>query len=109
MDDIRVELTDEFDKNFDRKAFFDRPWAPLSPNYRPKNGSMLVRTSTLRNSIRPHVDRNTLTYTSLKCAVGLGETIIKAKMRSSGAWPLPNASGGQLQFPPVLLSAGIPW
>lgn len=64
MDDIRVELTDEFDKNFDRKAFFDRPWAPLSPNYRPKNGSMLARTGALRKSIRPHVDGNTLTYTS---------------------------------------------
>lgn len=64
MDDIRVELTDEFDMNFDRKAFFDRPWAPLSPNYHPKNGSMLVRTGALRKSIRPHVDGNTLTYTS---------------------------------------------
>ena len=64
MDDIRVELTDEFDKNFERKAFFDRPWAPLSPNYRPKDGSMLVRTGALRESIRPHVNGNTLTYTS---------------------------------------------
>lgn len=64
MDDIRVELTDEFDKNFERKAFFDRPWAPLSPDYQPTEGSMLERTGALRHSIRPHVDGNTLTYTS---------------------------------------------
>ena len=24
--DIKVELTDEFDKNFERKAFFSKPW-----------------------------------------------------------------------------------
>ena len=64
MDDIRVELTDEFDKNFERKAFFDRPWTPLSPDYHPKDGSMLERTGALRHSIRPHINNNTLTYTS---------------------------------------------
>lgn len=35
MRDLKVELDDEFDRNFERKAFFDRPWAPLSPNYNP--------------------------------------------------------------------------
>ena len=29
MRDLKVELDDEFDRNFERKAFFDRPWAPL--------------------------------------------------------------------------------
>ncbi|MTU75414.1 hypothetical protein GMD74_20635, partial [Parabacteroides merdae] len=44
MKDIRVELTEEFDLNFERKAFFDRKWTPLSPNYQPTTGSMLIRT-----------------------------------------------------------------
>lgn len=26
ISDLRVELSDEFDRNFERKAFFDRPW-----------------------------------------------------------------------------------
>ena len=28
LNDLRVELSDEFDRNFQRKAFFDRPWPP---------------------------------------------------------------------------------
>ena len=28
LHDIQVELTEEFDRNFERKAFFDRPWRP---------------------------------------------------------------------------------
>lgn len=48
MKDIRVELTEEFDLNFERKAFFDRKWTPLSPNYQPTTGSMLIRTGALR-------------------------------------------------------------
>ena len=26
LNDIKVDLADEFDKNFERKAFFDKPW-----------------------------------------------------------------------------------
>ena len=51
MRDLKVELDDEFDRNFERKAFFDRPWAPLSPNYNPSEGSMLMRTGALRRSL----------------------------------------------------------
>ena len=42
MKDIRVELTEEFDLNFERKAFFDRKWTPLSPNYQPTTGATLT-------------------------------------------------------------------
>ena len=52
MKDIRVELTEEFDLNFERKAFFDRKWTPLSPNYQPTTGSMLIRTGALRRGLR---------------------------------------------------------
>lgn len=71
MKDVRVELTDEFDRNFERKAFFDRPWAPLSPNYAPTEGSMLLRTGALRRSLRSRIDGTKLIYTSSLKYAGL--------------------------------------
>jgi phage gpG-like protein len=48
--DLRVELLDEFDKNFERKAFFDQPWENTKmPNRR---GSLMMRSGALRRSIR---------------------------------------------------------
>ncbi len=64
---IRVELDDEFDRNFDREAFFDRPWAPHSPNYHPTSGTLLTRTSALRKSLFPgKINGNALSYASSK-------------------------------------------
>lgn len=48
--DIRVDLTEEFDKNFERKAFFTKAWKKRKdPN---ANGSLLNVSGTLRRSIR---------------------------------------------------------
>ena len=69
MRDLKVELDDEFDRNFERKAFFDRPWAPLSPYYTPSEGSMLMRTGALRRSLHSRIDGTRLIYeSSLKYA-----------------------------------------
>lgn len=50
IDDLRVELTDEFDRNFERKAFFTKRWKPRR-NKRAL-GSLLHVTGTLRRSIK---------------------------------------------------------
>lgn len=69
MNDLKVELTDEFMRNFDRKAFFDRPWAPLSKNYDPSEDSVLMRTGALRQSLHSRIDGTQLIYeSSLKYA-----------------------------------------
>lgn len=64
MNDLKVELTDEFMRNFEREAFFDRPWAPLSPGYNPSEGSMLMRTGALFHSIHPKIEGTKLIYES---------------------------------------------
>lgn len=71
LKDIQVELDDEFDRNFERKAFFDRPWAPLSKNYNPANGSMLLRTGALRKSLRSRISGTAIIYTSSLKYAGL--------------------------------------
>lgn len=45
---VKVELADEFDRNFERKAYFNEPW-PLSRSPNTK-GSMMARTGALRRS-----------------------------------------------------------
>lgn len=47
--DVSVELTDEFDQNFLRKAFFTDSWKPTKMQQR--NGSLMLRTGALRQSI----------------------------------------------------------
>lgn len=50
ISDMRVELSEEFDKNFRRKAFFDRRWKPRQAL--KARGSLLLVTGALRRSIR---------------------------------------------------------
>ncbi|EKY22817.1 hypothetical protein [Capnocytophaga sp. oral taxon 326] len=62
LTDTKVKLTEAFDRNFERKAFFDDKWAnTLIPNRR---GSLMIRTVTLRRSIRSNIEGTTVRWTS---------------------------------------------
>jgi phage gpG-like protein len=52
ISDIRVKLTEEFDRNFERKAFWPKR------RYKNPKGSLLMVTGTLRLSIRSTTTRN---------------------------------------------------
>lgn len=62
MHDIKVELQEEFDKNFDRKAFFDRTWTPRTPY--TTRGSLLLVTGNLRRSIGAKVEGRSVAFSS---------------------------------------------
>ncbi len=62
LEDMRVELSDEFDKNFDRKAFFTKRWKKRAHDY-PK-GSLLMVTGTMRRSIKAAIKGNGVRFTS---------------------------------------------
>ena len=61
LSDMRVELKEEFDRNFERKAFFTRKWKPRRINRR---GSLLIVTGALRRSIKAEVKGNGVAFTS---------------------------------------------
>ena len=62
LSDMRVELTEEFDKNFERKAFFTDKWKKrANPDAK---GSLLIVTGTLRRSIRSEVRGNGVCFSS---------------------------------------------
>ncbi len=55
LTDIRVELGDEYDKNFERQGYFGRPWQRRKSPQRG-GGAILVDTGSLRQSLEKRVD-----------------------------------------------------
>ncbi len=62
LSDMRVELSDEFDRNFERKAFFSDKWKPRAHDY--PRGSLLVVTGAMRRSTRGEVSGDGVRFTS---------------------------------------------
>lgn len=62
LNDIRVELLDEFDRNFERGSFFGTKKWPKSA--RPGAKTPLIDSGALRRSIRGQVQRNTVRFSS---------------------------------------------
>lgn len=61
LTDIKVELSDEFDRNFERKAFFSKKW---KDRRHKGKGTLLVATGKLRRSIKATVGENSVTWSS---------------------------------------------
>ncbi len=61
-EDIRIDLHEEFDKNFTRKAFFNKKWAKTKhDNHR---GSLLNRTGKLRRGLKSRATGNTISFSN---------------------------------------------
>lgn len=63
LKDIRVELSDEFDRNFERQGFFSEAWQRRKSPTRP-GGSILIDTGTLRKSIHSRLTDTSITFYS---------------------------------------------
>lgn len=61
--DIRLELSDEFDRNFERQGFFSEAWQRRKSPTRP-GGSILIDTGKLRRSIHSRSTDNSITFYS---------------------------------------------
>lgn len=64
LNDIKVELDEEFDRNFERKAFFTDKWPGRS--YDDGKGSLMVQSGGLRRSINSKRTGTQLRYGSSK-------------------------------------------
>ena len=86
LKDIQVELTDEFDKNFEREAFFSETWARRkSPVHGGRSGHLLVDTGALRGSIRSQIKGESVFFSSDLPYSGIhnegGEIIVTERMK----------------------------
>ena len=82
--DIQVEMTDEFDQNFERQAFFSQAWQRRKSPTRP-GGHILVDTGQLRRSIKSRTTENSVIfYTDLPYAEihnDGGDIVVTNKMK----------------------------
>ena len=82
--DIKVDLDDEFDRNFERKAFFDKPWSQTK--HQNSRGSLLMRSGFLRSSLSSEEYNAGIRWTSSMPYASIhnegGEIIVTAKMKS---------------------------
>lgn len=63
LKDIRIGISDEFDQNFERQAFFTKAWARRRSPLRP-GGHILVDTGALRKSVSSRSDESSITFYS---------------------------------------------
>lgn len=69
LQDIRVKLGDEFDRNFERQAFFSAAWQRRKSPVRNEGRAILTDTGALRRSIGSRTTENSITfYTDLPYA-----------------------------------------
>lgn len=82
LSDLRVELLDEFGRNFERKAFFDQPWEKRKRNGR---GSLLLVSGQLRRSIAASISKNSIRFSSNTPYADIhnkgGTIVVSPKMR----------------------------
>lgn len=84
LNDLAIDLADEFDRNFERKAFFDKPWPPRKSG---KRGSLLLVKGGggLRGSILMQQSGNNVIFSSGLPYAAIhnegGTIIVTAKMK----------------------------
>lgn len=82
LTDLKVELSEEFDRNFERKAFFSKPWQQRLLEGR---GSLLLQSGKLRRSIRAQVTNNSVSWSSSEPYAAIhnegGTITVTAKMK----------------------------
>lgn len=96
LKDIKIELDDEFGRNFERKAFFNIAWKAAKRN---TIGSLLVRTGALRSSMFPsQLNGNTITWSSSLPYANIqnfgGKVSVTQKMRKFFWYKYRMATGG---------------
>lgn len=83
--DIQVEMTDEFDQNFERQAFFSQAWQRRKSPARDEGRTILTDTEQLRRSIKSRTTGNSVIfYTDLPYAAihnDGGEIVVTGRMK----------------------------
>ena len=113
LKDIRVELSEEFDKNFEREAFFSEAWARRKgPVHGGRSGHLLVDTGRLRGSIRSRIEGDSVFFSSDLPYAGIhndgGDIIVTARMKrffwakfreaNGDTWSRKGSGGAEAEF-----------
>lgn len=84
LSDVRVALGSEFDRNFEREAFFTEAWQRRSSPLRP-GGHILIDRGSLRRSIRTKISHGAVDFESDLPYAAIhnegGEIVVTERMR----------------------------
>lgn len=84
LQDVKVDASQHFDRNFERKSFFNQKWPNTS--MRNRRGSLMMRTGALRRSIRSNIQSNQIVWKSSLPYAAIhnegGEIMVTEKMKS---------------------------
>lgn len=96
--DIQVEMADEFDRNFERQAFFSEAWQRRKSPTRP-GGHILVDSGGLRRSITSFQTENSIVFRTEHPAAAIhnegGDIEVTAKMKRFFWHKYYDATGGK--------------
>lgn len=97
--DVKTELAEEFDRNFERKAFFEKKW-PVNVLVNRK-GSMMARTNNLRRGYIARVQGEKIAFTNSMPYASIhnegGEIKVTAKMKRY-FWAMYYQAAGQISY-----------
>lgn len=62
ISDLKVELAEEFDRNFERKSYFGTPW--VQTKHSINKGSLMMRSGDLRKSIEAKASNGQISFSS---------------------------------------------
>lgn len=99
LKDVKVEVADEFDRNFEREAFFNEKWARRKYND-DKSRGLLVRTGNLRRSIHAEITgRDSVVFWSALEYARIhnegGTVTVTRKMKNYFWWRYRTVTGGR--------------
>lgn len=99
LQDVKVDLHQNFDRNFERKAFFNQKWPT---NHLPnRRGSLMMRSGALRRSINSKVQGMNVVFTSSVPYADIhndgGEIIVTEKMKKF-FWAMYYKNAGAVTF-----------
>lgn len=113
LKDIQVELSEEFDKNFEREAFFSEAWARRkSPVHGGRSGHLLMDSGALRGSVRSRIKGDSVFFSSDLPYAGIhnegGDIIVTARMKrffwakfreaNGDTWSRKGSGGAEAEF-----------
>jgi len=97
LGDIRVELGDELDKNFERQGFFSEAWQRRKSPLRG-DGPLLMDSGALRRSVKSKTGSDSITFYSDLPYAAIhnegGEIVVTAKMKRYFWWKYKETTGG---------------
>lgn len=98
LTDIKVEVSAQFDQNFEKKSFFGKAWEPRK---KKSKGTLLVSTGKLRRSIRAKATNTAVVFSSSLSYAAIhnegGEITVTNKMKRF-FWAKYYELGGKIKY-----------